>query len=104
MLIYLFFSRLITLSIVIHGANIQKNLRTISYGISFGKWVNPVTDEMQTAIIVIVPNAIFPFLPVAFSLTNSVISYAAALAFIVSITFLIPIHTFKSVNISTTLP
>lgn len=30
--------------------------------------------------------------------------YAAALAFIISITFLIPIHKFKSVNISTTLP
>ena len=33
-----------------------------------------------------------------------IIFYAAALAFIDSITFLIPIHTVKSVNISTTLP
>lgn len=67
MLVHLsFFSKLITHSIVIHGANIQKNRRTISYGISFGKWVNPITDEMQTAIIVIIPNTIFPFLPMAF--------------------------------------
>lgn len=67
MLVYLsFFSKLITHSIVIHGANIQKNLRTISYFVSFGKKVNPITDEVQTAMIVIIPNTIFPFLPMAF--------------------------------------
>lgn len=67
MLVYLsFFSKLITHSIVIHGANIQKNLRTISYFVSFGKKINPIIDEIQTAIIVIIPNKIFPFLPIAF--------------------------------------